>query len=202
MKKFLTILLFSVYAGAAVPAHAQAFASAEPTHFTFRIPVSICWWAPAGKDWRGSVTGIAGLRSGVELYPHKAGASPEDGTFRLYGRALLGWRIGAGDQGTYGELYNAFSAQAGLFARVNITRQHGLYLGGGAGWAVEAHSFSPKHSAQKTETKRGAAVTLTAGYQFKTAGRFSVFVEAEYAHFLADSCLDVFMPSAGITIGL
>lgn len=206
MKNVYAFLFLSMFLlmSVCVPgrAHAQVLAETGTTHFTVRIPVAVSWWTPAEKDWRGSLTGISGVRSGVELYPHGEGCTPEDGRFRLYGRALLGWRIGAGDQNTYGALYNAFSAEAGLFARLNVTRQHGLYAGCGAMWAAETYSFTPKHGAQRTETGRGAAVSLTAGYQFKTEGRLSLFVEAEYAHFLADSCLDVFMPGVGISFGL
>lgn len=74
MKNVYAFLFLSMFLlmSVCVPgrAHAQVLAETGTTHFTVRIPVAVSWWTPAEKDWRGSLTGIAGVRSGVELYPH------------------------------------------------------------------------------------------------------------------------------------
>ena len=107
------------------PASAQMVKSSSVTDLKVRIPISAGWRAFTDEEWQETVTGIAGVRAGVELYPVREGKSPEDGVFRLYGRAMLCWRAGAGNQGTYKALYNGIGIQPQVLARLNITRQHG-----------------------------------------------------------------------------
>lgn len=185
-----------------VPVSAQMVKSGSGTDLKVRIPISAGWWAFTDEDWQETVTGIAGVRAGVELYPVREGKSPEDGVFRLYGRTMLCWKAGAGNQNTYKALYNEFGIQAELLARLNITRQHGVYLGAGPLWALERYTFEPKYGDKTTATRRGTAVSVTAGYCFKTKGRLSLFAEAEYDCFITDGMQNVFCPSIGITIAL
>ncbi|MBQ9539131.1 MAG: hypothetical protein IJU95_07655, partial [Treponema sp.] len=116
-----------------VPAFSQVVKPGSETNLAVRIPISAGWWAFTDEKWQETVTGIAGVRAGVELYPVREGKSPEDCVFRLYGRAMLCWRAGAGNRSTYKALYNGLGIQPQVLARLNITRQHGIYLGAGMG---------------------------------------------------------------------
>ena len=185
-----------------VPASAQMVKSGSGTDLKVRIPISAGWWSFTDEDCQETVTGIAGVRTGAELYPVREGKSPEDGVFRLYGRVMFDWRIGAGNQNTYKALCNVVGIQPQILARLNITRQHGVYLGAGPLWALELYTFEPKYGERTTVTRRGTAVSVTAGYSFKTKGRLSLFAELEYDRFITDGMPDVFAPSAGIAIEL
>lgn len=182
-------------------AHAQIVQDGG-TDLAFRVPVSVNWWTVLDENWHDSISGIAGFRTGLELYPVGEGKTPEDGVLRLYGRVLLNWRIGAGGQETYKALYNEFGIQPQLLVRLNITRQHSVCLGAGPLWALEMYTFSPKYDDKKTSTRRGTAVAISAGYGFKTKGCLSFFAEFEYDHFITNGLLDVFTPSVGITVAL
>ncbi|MBR1911054.1 MAG: hypothetical protein IJ828_01730, partial [Treponema sp.] len=115
--------------------HSQILKNAERTSLTARIPIGFSWWAPADDDWRSSLTGIAGARAGIELFPVKAGLTPEDGMLRLYFRSLINWRLGTGSRTTYSAMFNEVGIQAGLFTRLNITRQHSIFAGAGPMYA-------------------------------------------------------------------
>lgn len=99
-------------------------------------------------------------------------------------------------------MLNEFSIQLGLFTRVNITRQHGIYAGISPLWALELYTFTPKYGNKNTKTKRGTALALTAGYNFKFKGKLSLFMELEFDHFITENLIDSIVPTAGITIGL
>ncbi|MBR1911968.1 MAG: hypothetical protein IJ828_06390 [Treponema sp.] len=200
--KMFLIPLGILFLTSASSLHSQILKNAEQTSLSARIPIGLSWWTPADDDWRQSLAGIAGVRAGIELFPVKVGLTPENGIIRLYGRALVNWRIGAGSKSTYSALFNEFGIQAGLFARLNITRQHGIYAGAGPLWAVELHSFKPKYGEKKTMTQRGTAIFCTVGYNFQLKDKLSLFLEFDYEHFITEGLVNVIVPAAGITLGL
>ena len=194
----LGVLLLSSFSSL----HPQVFKNVKETSLVKRIPIGFSWWAPADDDWRSSLTGIAGARAGIELFPVKEGLTPEDGMLRLYFRSLINWRLGTGSKTTYSAMFNEFGLQAGAFVRLNITRQHAIFIGAGPLYAVEVCTFEPKYGSKKTVTQRGTALFCTAGYNFQMKDNFSLFIEFEYEHFITEGLINVIVPTAGITFGL
>ena len=194
----LGVLLLSSFSSL----HPQVFKNAKETNLVKRIPIGFSWWAPADDDWRSSLTGIAGARAGIELFPVREGLTPEDGMLRLYFRSLINWRLGMGSRTTYSAMFNEVGIQAGLFTRLNITRQHSIFAGAGPLYAFEFHSFEPKYGGKKTVTQRGAALFCTLGYNFQMRDKLSLFIEFEYEHFITEGLINVIVPTAGITFGL
>lgn len=147
----LGVLLLSSFSSL----YPQVFKNVKEISLVKRIPIGFSWWAPADDDWRSSLTGIAGARAGIELFPVKEGLTPEDGMLRLYFRSLINWRLGTGSKTTYSAMFNEFGLQAGAFVRLNITRQHAIFAGAGPLYAVEVCTFEPKYGSKKTVTQRG-----------------------------------------------
>ena len=112
------------------------------------------------------------------------------------------WRLGTGSRTTYSAMFNEFGLQAGAFVRLNITRQHAIFIGAGPLYAVEVCTFEPKYGSKKTVTQRGTALFCTAGYNFQMKDNFSLFIEFEYEHFITEGLINVIVPTAGITFGL
>ena len=194
----LGVLLLSSFSSL----YPQVFKNAKETNLVKRIPIGFSWWAPADDDWRSSLTGIAGARAGIELFPVKEDLTPEDGMLRLYFRSLINWRLGTGSKTTYSAMFNEVGLQAGAFVRLNITRQHAIFAGAGPMYAFEICTFDHKYGSRKTETRRGAALFLTAGYSFQIKPRTSLFLEVEYNHFITEGLINSIIPTAGITFGL
>lgn len=69
--------------------YAQIFKDKKNTSLAIRIPIGLSWWVPAEDDVRNSITGITGIRTGLELFPLGEGLSPEDRIFRLYARTTV-----------------------------------------------------------------------------------------------------------------
>ncbi len=201
IKRVILILCFLILTSN-MSLFAQLFKNSKDTSVAVRIPIGVSWWTVADDEWKQSVSGIAGLRTGVELFPVKNGLTPEDGSFRLYLRTLVNWKIGTGNKNTYGTLFNEFGIQAGVFAKINITNQHGIYAGAGPLFALESYSFKPKYGSKKTVTRRGTAFFLNGGYNFHLKNKMALFMEIEYDGFITEGLINSFVPSLGMSFDL
>ena len=70
--------------------------------------------------------------------------------------------------------------------------------GAGPMYAFEICTFDHKYGSRKTETRRGAALFLTAGYSFQIKPRTSLFLEVEYNHFITEGLINSIIPTVGI----
>lgn len=201
LKKFFIVLGLLLISGN-MALYAQLFKNTEKSSFVARIPIGFSWWTPSDDEWRQSLSGIAGIRTGIEIFPVKKGLTPEDGIFRLYFRSLLNWRIGSGNQNTYRAIFNEFGIQAGIFTRLNITDRHSIYAGAGPLWSLEYYSFNPKYGSKKNVTRRGTAFFVTGGYSFQFKSKLAAFMEVEYDSFITEGLMNSIVPSLGITFGL
>ena len=178
-----------------------ATAEAGDLRLGLRIPVGVYGWTPL-DDWADTIAGAAGIRTGAEVFPLGGGRGYSDRGFFLSGRACAGYRLGLGDKNTYNARLHSLTAEFVLLARLNFTRQQGLYLGCGPLWEMDIMTYDEKYGETKSLVRRGAALNAVAGYEFRLREKLAVFVEANYAHFFLSDVFDFVAPTLGLTIGI
>ena len=171
-------------------------------HFEFRVPASLGWWTPVNEDWHGIMSGVGGIRAGIELFPLTQNKLSNERGFRPSLRLLAGYRFGIGAPDTYSARLHTLSTDCSLLLRYNFTRQHHAYIGLGAQWQMDILDYNPKYRNRTKETWRGTAVNVCTGYELALNTRLWVFGELGFMHVVSNGLFDTFMPVIGLSWGL
>lgn len=185
----------------AVPCTA-ASAEKGDLHFDFRLPASLGWWTPVNEDWHGIMSGVGGIRAGIELFPLTQNKVSNERGFRPSLRLLAGYRFGIGEPDTYSARLHTVGIDCSFLLRYNFTRQHHGFMGVGALWQMDILDYNSKYRGRKRETWRGTALSLCMGYELALNDRLWAFAELGFAHIVAGGLFDTFMPVIGLSWGL
>ena len=181
---------------------ASVHAERGDVHFAVRVPISLCWWTPTDDDWHGKVSGLGGIRAGIDLFPLTQGKYLDERGFRPSLRLLAGYRLGMGDPATYSARLHTLLADCSLLFRYNVTGQHHGYIGLGAQWQADMLDYEPKYRGRTLEAWRGTALSVCAGYELALGGRLWAFGELGFTHPVGGGLLDAFMPVLGLSWGI